>query len=183
MKKFFTTAIYLLAISGTIIAQDGETLADLHNLYEANSTVNKVEKTVSAKFEFITLSDSDQLEKITIEESGTHSLGNLIAKKQFLFEKTYTYSTPIAPGNPGMRTVIRKPLIYNAVQKLERYYKKQMKKQKLTSNDAQTSYKKVLDVAQAAFSEDTEKFEAHIRTIKDIEDLHSLFGDVKISLY
>lgn len=110
-----------------------------------------------------------------------HTFGGDVALKKEIFLNTYSVSTPIAPGNPGMRMVIQKPVIYNAVKELERYYKKQVRKSDMTRQDAKVYFSKVLDVAIAAFPNNTKLFEDELESRKDIEIIALIFQQATVN--
>jgi hypothetical protein len=94
--------------------------------------------------------------------------------------KIYTYTTPVAPGNPGLKTVIRKPTIYNTVIKLNKHYHKKVKNGEITEIDATRFIKKTLDVALAAFYINTDEFEKVLRNTKEIETISKIFEKAEI---
>jgi iron uptake system EfeUOB component EfeO/EfeM len=92
-----------------------------------------------------------------------------------LLEAKYTYQVPIIPGNPQTKMVIRKPVIYDAVLKIERHLKKSLKKGDVSLEAAETDFNKVLDVAFNVLTVDTESFEKAITKTNDIHSLTNLF--------
>ena len=110
------------------------------------------------------------------DENSSNFFGELAGKKKMRLQETYTFSTPIAPGNPGTKTIVRKPAIYNAVVRLEKYYRKQVKKGECPEEEARASFLKVLDVAQAAFPESTTEFEQELSSTKNIETIAQIFN-------
>lgn len=98
-----------------------------------------------------------------------------LAEKLQILNNTYTYTTPIAPGNPGLKTVVRKPVIYRGVMKLEKFYRKEIKEGRLKEEEAQLAFLKTIDVALSAFYCDTEKFESTIKSAKDIRTIAQIF--------
>ncbi len=103
-----------------------------------------------------------------------------IGNKFDQLQKLYTYTTPIAPGNPGLKTVVRKPVIYNTVIKLNKHYKKLLKKGVLTETDYLKSSSKALNVAIAAFYNNTEEFEEVLMSTKEISTLAKLFEKAEV---
>ena len=100
-----------------------------------------------------------------------------------LFQQTFTYTTPIAPGNPALKTVIRKPPIYNSAIKLDKHYRRQIRKGDRSKQDADLAMAKVLDVAMAAFYDISENFEELLKNTKDINELALLFENALIKTH
>lgn len=100
--------------------------------------------------------------------------------KNYLTE-LYTQAEPITPGSPMTRITIRKPAIFNAVKTIEKYYSSEVKKHKLTSAEAVPRFKKILEVAVAAASEDSEDFEDTLQQQrKDALSLIGIFNQVQL---
>ena len=77
----------------------------------------------------------------------------------------------MVPGNPQMRTIVRKPVIYDAVMKIERYLKKSVKKGTISMETATDDFNKVLDVANSVCTADTKSFEKEISSTNDVVSL------------
>lgn len=118
MKKlgFFGIVLMLLALTVKITVA-----SELKDSDKAN-------KVSVLKFEFDDYGSDEEWQSIPISEAGEHVLGESIAKKICLVQKLYVSRTPVGPGNPGMRTFIRKPYIYNSLRKLDNYFKKSVRK-------------------------------------------------------
>ena len=98
-----------------------------------------------------------------------------------MFNESYTDQEPIAPGNPSMRIVIRKPSIYNAVRKIDKYYSRQVAHGAMNSANARKGFERVLTIAIAALSESSESFESALQqNRKDPESLIAQFNQVKL---
>lgn len=116
------------------------------------------EKNVGFKWEFI-LPEINTKQEDNNSESGNYRLGAENSHLKDYITQTYTRAEPIAPGNPMTRIVISKPAIFNAVKTIEKYYFKSIKGNELTQQEAEVAYRKVLQVAIAAISENSESFE------------------------
>jgi hypothetical protein len=106
---------------------------------------------------------------------GEHMLGKLVSEKLYLLESKYTYQVPIVPGNPQTRTIVRKPVIYDAVRKIERHLKKSVKKGEISTETASAEFNKVLDVAFNVLTAETTSFEKAITSTGDVNLLTNLF--------
>ncbi|MEI8047122.1 MAG: hypothetical protein WCI92_07065 [Bacteroidota bacterium] len=140
-------------------AQDGLTYAnEIHNP-ETKVSINPL-----PVFDFVGYSHNYELEKITSETAGEHLFGDEIAKKMFLLSEKYTSQVELIPGNPQTKTVIQKPVIYEAVKRIEKYLKKSVKKGTISIDPAIYTLNKVLDVALCIRNADTKNFEAAIES-------------------
>jgi hypothetical protein len=98
-----------------------------------------------------------------------------------MFNESYTDREPIAPGNPATRIVIRKPAIYNAVRKIDKYYSKQVTHGEINSANARKGFERVLTIAIAALSENSQSFEDALQqNRKNPESLIAQFNQVKL---
>ena len=166
-----------LFIYAFIFLFSGKTFANRPNIDEKPGST-KTSKVVSVPlqvFEFRATTNNEELNAISKEMIEEYYLGETIATKLYLFESKYTYQVPIVPGNPQTRTVIRKPVIYEAVKKIEKHLKKAVKKGEITSETAQSKFDKVLDVARNILTADTARFEKAINETTDLNALTNLF--------
>jgi hypothetical protein len=136
---------------------------------------NGVSKTGLPVFEFKVYANNNDLDAITKEIAGEHFLGDIVSRKLYLFGSKYTFEVPVVPGNPQTKTVVRKPVIYDAVIKIERFLKRSAKKGEITVEAATEEFNKVLDVAINVLTADTGSLEKAISTTNDTASLISLF--------
>jgi hypothetical protein len=134
---------------------------------------NGVKKT--PVYEFKAYPKDSYLNSISKEMAGEHLLGDLIAKKFYLFNKFYTSEENLFPGNPATKTVIKKPVIYEAVKQIERDLKKSVKKGKTSVSEASSIMNTVLDVALNIQTEDTRDFERAIENSGNTKSKIDLF--------
>ena len=120
----------------------------------------------------------ESLSTININDLSNHYLGVGIARKLHLLKDTYTYVEPPSPTSPGEKTVIVKPSIYNSLLKLNRYYKKQVKKGEMSVEEASEKLNHYLDVALSVFIEDTDTFEDKLRKAKGPDEISNVFSMV-----
>ena len=126
-------------------------------------------------FEFNAYSRDSELEGITTEMAGVHIFGELTAKKIVLLDQKYTSEVPVVPGNPKTRTIIRKPVIYDSVKKIEKELKKSVNKGEKTLETASSEFNKVLDVALNILTSDTKDFEKTINNTDSVKERIELF--------
>jgi hypothetical protein len=105
-----------------------------------------------------------ELENISVELAGNHPFGETIAKKVYLFNEKYTSQVALSPGNPAVKTVIKKPVIYESVKRIERDLKRSVKKGEIPLTTATSEFNKVLDVALNVLTTDTTDFENAIES-------------------
>lgn len=176
MKGLLLIVMSLLPLS-VLLGQD----------FAANSTgmarnnenpANKPASRASYKWEFYKPDLSDYKESATTEgESFDASLAPLVD----MFNESYTDQEPIAPGNPSMRIVIRKPSIYNAVRKIDKYYSRQVAHGTMNSANARKGFERVLTIAIAALSENSQGFEDALQQNRKNPDLLiAQFNQVKL---
>ncbi len=133
------------------------------------------------RHEFTVYTDDGEWKSIPDNVAGNHFLGKEIAKKSWLMESMYTYRTPVGPGNPGVKTVIQKPLIYNAIHRINKYYKKQVREGILSEMQAGEKYSHYLSISIAAFSQNTVDFEKELKEVgKKAEKIIPVFNSVKL---
>jgi len=125
-------------------------------------------------FEFKVYSNETDLSTISKDMIEEHLFGELVSRKLYLLDSKYTYKVPIVPGNPQMRTIVRKPVIYDAVMKIERFLKKSVKKGTISMETASDDFNKVLDVANSVCTADTKSFEKEICSTNDVVSLVNL---------
>lgn len=168
--RLLFAVIIFSSVSGKVFAQDA--LA-MNFAGDAKTTKNI---TVGLPvFEFRASANDDDLKSISSDMIGEHILGKLVSEKLYLLESKYTYQVPIVPGNPQTRTIVRKPVIYDAVIKIERTLKKQVKKGEISTEVASGEFNKVLDVAINVLTAETTSFEKAITEANDVNSLTNLF--------
>jgi len=171
MKKnlHFIILIFLLGV-GKLFAQD-----ELAMALKGDSKTNKISTATLPVFEFRASSNDADLNSVSKDMISEHVLGTLVSEKLYLLEAKYTYQVPIVPGNPQTRTIVRKPVIYDAVIKIERHLKKSVKKGEISTETASTEFNKVLDVAFNVLTAETSSFEKAITQTNDVNSLTNLF--------
>lgn len=126
-------------------------------------------------FEFRTSLTEQQISEVSPGLVESHDLGEMVSKKFYLLDSKYTYEMPLVPGNPQSKTMVRKPVIYETVYKIEKYLKKSLKKGEISIENATTIMNKVLDVANCILTADTTDFEKEIDQRKNPQALTQLF--------
>ena len=155
-KNIILVIVGLLALN-ICVAQDLLT----YKSPESKSGSEKPEKALPV-FKFKGYSTEYELERISSEIAGNHVFGELVARKLYLFDEKYSSQVALAPGNPASKTVIKKPVIYESVKRIERDLKRSVKKGEITLTMAASEFNTVLDVALSVLTTDTKDFERAI---------------------
>ncbi len=175
--KLMLIIVALMFLKGHLFAQD---YAVTNTSFNKNLP-NTSKKLATYDFEVYNYVP-EAMKKVTDDMAGNHFLGPEIAKKMYLLDESYTYTELIAPGNPATRTMYKKPVIYNAVVKIDRYIKKCVKTKELTLEEATSKFNKVLDVALNVRSVNTDQFEETIKAQgNNVADVLSLFTEVHLN--
>lgn len=116
-------------------------------------------------------------------ETEPHFLGDEIAEKWTVVNELYRQKGEISVGFGTSYTEIAKPAVFNAVCRINNYYKKAVSKGMMSGDDARSQFSRILDCAIAAFHCDkTEKFETALMKVRDADQLIRIFGSVKIEV-
>lgn len=116
-----------------------------------------------------------------LKEYPDHSLGNQITKKMYATQKIYVRRHPASIGFTDNTLEIYKPAIYNAINKLDAYFKKAVRRNELNLQHVSTEFSKCLDIAYIAYYEDqTEDLEQALKKAKSPEQLLAVFDSILI---
>lgn len=110
----------------------------------------------------------------------SNPLGNEVATKLELLQSRFTYVEEGTPTSPTNRTIIIKPTIYNSVLKLNRYYKKQVKKGAMELNSATNEFLKYIDLALILYAERTEEFEDYLNKAGKPEEIIAAYDLIEL---
>lgn len=173
MKRLFFISTVLLLFQFGLQAQEYVMLTRKTNDVAKESAV--VSSSKPLVFEFDVYSKPELSKNVDPQLIGSHFLGDEIARKMYLLDKTYTFETKTAPGNPATTTSIRKPVIYNSVKKVESYLKKCVRKREISQEVAAQQFNKVVDVALDVFFQNTDALENQIKSTDRASDLLDLY--------
>ncbi|MGV8093561.1 MAG: hypothetical protein AB2L24_17005 [Mangrovibacterium sp.] len=113
-----------------------------------------------------------------------HFLGDEIAGKWTVVNELYLQKGEISIGFGTSYTDIAKPAVFNAVCRINNYYKKAVGKGMISREDARVQFSRILDCTIAAFHcDETEKFETALMKVRDADQLIRIFGSVKIEVF
>ncbi|MEP2772871.1 MAG: hypothetical protein ABJH05_12030 [Fulvivirga sp.] len=110
---------------------------------------------------------------------GNHHLGDDVQKKFDRFLQLYVGYESSGGAYATEKKVIAKKDIYNSVQKLDKYFKKTVRKDEVELEDARKRMSHVLEVANAIRFYDTTQFELLVSTAKSIEQIEKYYKSIK----
>jgi hypothetical protein len=132
------------------------------------------------KFIYRNSVNSEELYAIDKSMLSDHPFGDLIARKLYMLQNLYTYIEPPSPTSPGEKTIVKKPVIYNTVLKLNRTLKKMVKKGMIDKNKAISDLDLCLDVALSISADDTGDFESELKKAKSADEIVQVFKLVEL---
>lgn len=184
-KVLFILSCILLFTSGSIFSQQlalnsGENkklqLEDERKTSNVNTNNN-----IKAKWEFSSFAPSN-FNGAEYAEIESHDLGREVACLKYLNDKLYVQKEMPVPGDPTVRTIIKKQDVYNAVRSIEKYYKKQVKNNVLSQEEAGRRFSQILKISiSLIYEDDTDSFEKAVtEQKKNTENLIGLFNQVNL---
>lgn len=128
------------------------------------------------EFEFF--DRSDEMEEVDVPSyEKKHYLGAEFTKMFFALKEQYVYIPEKTSINMDPSPTTEKPAIYNSVKKLDRHYKKLLKKGKISKEEAMEKLTRIVSVGYSIRYEDTAVLEDMLWNIKDVEKLAALFTE------
>jgi hypothetical protein len=115
-----------------------------------------------------------------VNNADEHYLGKDIAEKVYLVKHQYTYFVSATPDSPGDKNLIKKQVIYDAFKKLDKYYKKQYKDNKITFDQAHDKTNILCDKLLIIVNENTRELERRLKKLDKEKDIENLFSRVVI---
>lgn len=183
MKKRFFLIIALLGASLLNQSVSASSLRPVRDKSEGAKVTN-AHSANAETWEFYSTQEDPTPDELAALELN-HKLGKKVAYLYDSFKEVYVVKEEVVPGDPIRRTVIRKPDIYNAVRAIEKELNREVKKDELTTEKAETEFANVLKVALAAIDSDTGSFESALQeNKKDAARLLAVFQRVNLkSIY
>ena len=112
-----------------------------------------------------------------------HFLGEGIAKKWDTFVHNYTHEYDMSVGFSDTSVEIVKPAVYKAVNKVNKYYKKALKKEEVSREVATFNMGHILDCANVmCFDDNSKSFEEALKSADEPEEIIALFNQVTFCL-
>ncbi|MBP1678046.1 MAG: hypothetical protein H6Q20_2605 [Bacteroidetes bacterium] len=110
-----------------------------------------------------------------------HFLGGETTAKWSLFQERYKRVYDQAVGLTGSTVEIIKPTLFNAVNKINGYYKKALKKGEVSKAEVSNILNHILDCANLlSLEDDTKNIENDIKAAKSVDDMVRVFASVRI---
>lgn len=189
MKTINRLALFILMFGIVINISAQNFYANVHP--ETDSKVNKIttkksneedSKSIKYTWEFDSSTPSI-FDNNTMQKAEEHEFGAKVACLKVLMEEYYVTQEELVPGDPAKRTIIKKPSIYNTTRKIEKHFRKEVKKGNITLEDAINDFTHILEVSLAIIGEtNTETFETALdQNKKNINDQINIFNQVKIN--
>lgn len=121
---------------------------------------------------------SDEIEEVEVPRfEKKHYLGAQFTKLFFALKEQYVYTPEKTAINMDPSPTTEKPAIYNSVKKLDRHYKKMLKKGKMSKEDVMKKLQTIVSVGYSLRYADTENLEKMLWSIKDVNQLEALFTE------
>lgn len=173
-KMILTTAcMVLLLIANASV---------LRPLNEKPINRNKTTERVVPKREWKFYSAIKQPTAEALADENNHKFGKEAGYLYTMFMDTYVVREEVVPGDPMRRTVIRKPIIYNAVRSIEKQLGKELRSNRMTTEEVAAEFTQVLKTALSAIDSDSRSFEDALQANrKDASYLLSLFKQVELT--
>ena len=109
---------------------------------------------------------------------GSHYLGDEIAKKYYTFKETYTYIEKGTQLSPGDKIRVEKPVIFYSINKLNRQYKKDLKKGNITEDAAKDKLTGYFETSVIIFDQNTQKLEDELNEAKTPEEIEGVLDRI-----
>lgn len=148
------------------------------SMMKAETRENPVKSNPEEKFIFSVYGEIPTAQA-TFEEE--HFLGNPLTSRWNTFIQNYTHVYNLSVGFSGSTVEIAKPTIYNAVIKVNKHFKKAVRKGEIDKETAMRKLSHILDCANVICTEnETEAFEQAISETKEVEEIIALFDNVEL---
>lgn len=175
------TTFFLLMFVLSGLSVKAQHLAMTGNKTQPDSPI-EVNKTAPNKApQFIFQNYGIDLSHHHLKDYPQHVLDNQVAKKMYAVEKIYVRHHPASVGFTDNTLEIYKPTIYNAITKLEAYYKKAVRKNQISTAEAASKLAEFLDIVYIVYyAEGTENLEKALRKAKTPQQIVDIFNSVLI---
>lgn len=164
--------------SSTAISQPVSYVAEYGPEYPTDPKAEK------SYFEFYVDNESeyieDQIGEIDLSLVRNHKLGIKVALYLHLLDQEYTYVTEAAPGSFSGRMVVQKPAIYNSIYRIEKHFRKQIRKGLVSEKQGRNELIRTVEIALILLHKETSEFETALDKAKTDEKLLSLYSRIKL---
>ena len=181
MKKMLFVALLICILTNVTTAQEINDIAILTNI-SANSSPTESSMlsldNVEAKYTLDSYGSTPSLQNAFEDE---HFLGDETSQKWNLFQQSYKRVYEQTVGFSGSSVEILKPTVFNAVNKVNNYYKKLVKNKTTDKKQIANVLNHILDCANLlCFEEDIKSIETDIKNAETIPDIVLVFASIHI---
>lgn len=129
---------------------------------------------------FVFYKQLDNVNEVNIIEQfvSRNYLGDKIATKFYVLQELYTYEEPGTATSPGTKTIVEKPAIYYALKKLNKHYKKMVKKDRMSEEKAVEEYEHFLNIGISIIYQPTQEFEEFLNDNRKPDEIIEAFSNV-----
>ena len=124
---------------------------------------------------------SDEMVMEVPEYASDHYLGETFTQKFYALKEKYVWKPLATPTTPNPASVTEKPSIYNSLKKLDRHYKKQLKKGNASEDEIRENLAKAVAVCYSVRYEQTDELEKILWKTKDVSEIEKIFTE-KVTL-
>jgi hypothetical protein len=186
-NKVLISVFLLISVANAIIAQATRDLALAENKPVENKNVNTglsdVNVKTTSKYKF-TLDAYGEITSPELAFEEEYFLGGDLTKKWNAFQNSYRREYEQTVGFSNSSVEIIKPTIYNAVNKINNYFKKAVRKGQVGKESARQVMTHVLDCANLLYLEpDTQEIEGEIKKAKSVENMVDVFAVIRINYH
>jgi len=182
MKKLIYISLLLMGMPLIARAQTYAEIAAVSHASGTEAIGSVAPATTESRTHYLfTVYGSIPNPKVTFEEE--HFLGSELTAKWNAFNQNYThvYSVSIGPSTSGAEIV--KPAVYNAVNKVNAYYKKAIKKGLVSREVAARKLSHIFDCANViCFDDQSVSFERAVNKAASPEEIIALFDCVDLKV-
>lgn len=177
-KNFLTVAAFICFAASTY-AQDMAMATHTNDKIESSAvSATSKAKVAEPLFTYSVYGDIP-VAKTAFEEK--HYLGDAITPKWNTFLSNYTRTFDVEIGLTSSGTEFRKPAIFKAVERANKYVKKSLKNNTMTNDEAIVAMAHILDCANVVcYEEDTKELEEAASNAKTGSEVIELFNRVKL---
>jgi len=181
MKKILSVALLLYALADVASAQETNDIAILTNV-STNRTSAESGISTSGNTEVkYTLDSYGSTQPLKNAFEVEHFLGDETSLKWNLFQQSYKRVYEQTVGFSGSSVEILKPTVFNAVIKVNNYYKKLVNNKTADKKQISDILNHILDCANLlCYEEDTKSIETDIKNAKTIPDIVLVFASIHI---
>jgi hypothetical protein len=181
MKKILSVALLICAFADVTSAQETKDIAMLINVSTTNTSTESNSSTsgnVEAKYTLDSYGSTPSLKNAFEDE---HFLGGETSLKWNIFQQNYKRVYEQTVGFSGSSVEILKPTVFNAVNKVNNYYKKLVNNNPENKEEATKVLNHILDCANLlCYEEDTKRIETDIKNAKTNQDIVLVFASIHI---